>query len=84
VRCLSRVFARTATKIIVVTLLPAGLTEAIAKLNTNGVRLYNSMQFKEYGASRNTARRGQASKPWHLATAVRTFYRLGFVPRRVR
>jgi 2-polyprenyl-6-methoxyphenol hydroxylase-like FAD-dependent oxidoreductase len=31
-----------------ISLLPAGLTRAVAKLNTKGVRLYDSMQFKEY------------------------------------
>jgi 2-polyprenyl-6-methoxyphenol hydroxylase-like FAD-dependent oxidoreductase len=31
-----------------ISLLPAGLTKAIAKLNTKGVRLYDSMQYKEY------------------------------------
>jgi 2-polyprenyl-6-methoxyphenol hydroxylase-like FAD-dependent oxidoreductase len=31
-----------------VSLLPAGLTKAVAKLNSKGVRLYDSMQFKEY------------------------------------
>jgi hypothetical protein len=30
-------------------MLPAGLTKAVAKLNTKGVRLYDSMQYKEYG-----------------------------------
>jgi 2-polyprenyl-6-methoxyphenol hydroxylase-like FAD-dependent oxidoreductase len=31
-----------------ISLLPAGLTKAVAKLNTKGVRLYDSMQFKDY------------------------------------
>jgi 2-polyprenyl-6-methoxyphenol hydroxylase-like FAD-dependent oxidoreductase len=31
-----------------ISLLPAGLIKAVAKLNTKGVRLYDSMQFKEY------------------------------------
>jgi 2-polyprenyl-6-methoxyphenol hydroxylase-like FAD-dependent oxidoreductase len=31
-----------------ISLLPAGITKAVAKLNTKGVRLYDSMQFKEY------------------------------------
>ncbi|MBV9351455.1 MAG: FAD-dependent monooxygenase [Mycobacterium sp.] len=31
-----------------VSVLPAGLTKAVAKLNAKGVRLYDSMQFKEY------------------------------------
>lgn len=31
-----------------VSLLPAGLVRAVAKLNTKGVRLYDSMRFKEY------------------------------------
>jgi 2-polyprenyl-6-methoxyphenol hydroxylase-like FAD-dependent oxidoreductase len=34
----------------VISLLPAGLTKAVAKLNTKGVRLYDSMQFKEYSS----------------------------------
>ena len=62
----SRAFARTMAKSIVpgsaagvwaltrgaqlVTLLPAGLTKALARLNSKGVRLYDSMQFKEYSA----------------------------------
>jgi hypothetical protein len=29
-------------------MLPAGLTKAVAKLNTKGARLYDSMQYKEY------------------------------------
>jgi 2-polyprenyl-6-methoxyphenol hydroxylase-like FAD-dependent oxidoreductase len=33
-----------------VSLLPAGLTRALAKLNTKGVRLYDSMQYKDYSA----------------------------------
>jgi 2-polyprenyl-6-methoxyphenol hydroxylase-like FAD-dependent oxidoreductase len=60
----SRAFARGVAKSIVpgsaagvwaltrgvqlVSLLPAGLTKAVAKLNAKGVRLYDSMQFKEY------------------------------------
>ncbi|OBA81483.1 FAD-dependent oxidoreductase [Mycobacterium sp. 1164966.3] len=60
----SRAFARGVAKSIVpnstagvwaltrgaqlVSLLPTGLTKAVAKLNTKGVRLYDSMQFKEY------------------------------------
>jgi 2-polyprenyl-6-methoxyphenol hydroxylase-like FAD-dependent oxidoreductase len=31
-----------------ISLLPARLTRAVAKLNTKGVRLYDTMQFKEY------------------------------------
>jgi 2-polyprenyl-6-methoxyphenol hydroxylase-like FAD-dependent oxidoreductase len=60
----SRAFARTAAKTIVpgsragvwvltrgaqlVSMLPAGLTQAIAKLNPGGVRMYDSMQYKDY------------------------------------
>jgi len=33
-----------------VSALPAGLTKAVAKLNTKGARLHDSMQFKEYSA----------------------------------
>jgi 2-polyprenyl-6-methoxyphenol hydroxylase-like FAD-dependent oxidoreductase len=33
-----------------ISLLPAGLTRALAKLNTKGVRLYDSMQYKDYSA----------------------------------
>jgi 2-polyprenyl-6-methoxyphenol hydroxylase-like FAD-dependent oxidoreductase len=60
----SRTFARTAAKSIVpssaagvwaltrgaqlVSALPAGLTKAVAKLNNGGVRLFDSMQFREY------------------------------------
>jgi 2-polyprenyl-6-methoxyphenol hydroxylase-like FAD-dependent oxidoreductase len=33
-----------------ISLLPMSLTRAVAKLNTKGVRLYDSMQFKEYTA----------------------------------
>jgi len=60
----SRAFARTMAKSIVpgspagvwaltrgaqlVSLLPTGLTKAIARLNSKGARLYDSMQFKEY------------------------------------
>jgi 2-polyprenyl-6-methoxyphenol hydroxylase-like FAD-dependent oxidoreductase len=31
-----------------ISMLPAGLTKAVAKLNSKGVRLYDSMQYKEY------------------------------------
>lgn len=31
-----------------ISVLPAGLSKAIAKLNTNGARLYDSMEYKEY------------------------------------
>ncbi|BAX94328.1 FAD-dependent monooxygenase [Mycobacterium shigaense] len=60
----SRAFARAAAKTIVpgsragvwaltraaqlITALPAGVTRAIAKLNTNGARLYDSMQYHQY------------------------------------
>ena len=60
----SRAFARAAAKSIVpntaagvlaltragqlISLLPAGLTRAAAKLNTKGARLFDSMQFKDY------------------------------------
>jgi len=60
----SRAFARTAAKTIVpgsragvwaltrgaqlVSMLPAGLTRAIAKLSPGGVRMYDSMQYKDY------------------------------------
>lgn len=60
----SRAFARTVAKSLVpgsaagvwaltraaqlVSLLPAGLTKAVARLNSRGVRLYDSMQFKDY------------------------------------
>jgi 2-polyprenyl-6-methoxyphenol hydroxylase-like FAD-dependent oxidoreductase len=60
----SRAFARAAAKTIVpgspagvwaltraaqlISVLPAGLTRAIAKMNTNGARLYDSMEYKEY------------------------------------
>jgi 2-polyprenyl-6-methoxyphenol hydroxylase-like FAD-dependent oxidoreductase len=60
----SRAFARTVAKTIVpssragvwglthaaqlISVLPAGLTKAIARMNTNGARLYDSMQYKEY------------------------------------
>ncbi|WAJ44476.1 FAD-dependent monooxygenase [Mycobacterium sp. Aquia_216] len=60
----SRTFARAAAKTIVpgsragvwaltraaqlVSALPAGLTRTIAKMNTNGARLYDSMEYKEY------------------------------------
>ena len=33
-----------------ISMLPAGLTKAVARLNTKGVRLYDSMQFKDYSA----------------------------------
>jgi 2-polyprenyl-6-methoxyphenol hydroxylase-like FAD-dependent oxidoreductase len=33
-----------------ISLLPTGLTKALAKLNTKGVRLYDSMQYKDYSA----------------------------------
>ncbi len=35
-----------------VSMLPGGLTKAVAKLNTKGVRLYDSMRFKEYAPPR--------------------------------
>ncbi|MEE3066720.1 MAG: FAD-dependent monooxygenase [Actinomycetota bacterium] len=60
----SRAFARAAAKTIVpssragvwgltraaqlISVLPAGVSRAIAKLNTNGARLYDSMEYKEY------------------------------------
>lgn len=60
----SRAFARNAAKSIIpgsaagawaltlgaqlISLLPAGLTKAVARLNTKGVRRYDSMQFKEF------------------------------------
>lgn len=63
----SRAFASTMAKSIVpgstagvwaltrgaqlISLLPAGLTKAVAKLNSKGARLYDSMQFKEYSAA---------------------------------
>jgi 2-polyprenyl-6-methoxyphenol hydroxylase-like FAD-dependent oxidoreductase len=63
----SRAFARTMAKTIVpnsaagawaltlgaqlVSVLPGPLTRAVAKLNTKGVRLYDSMQYKNYGTS---------------------------------
>jgi hypothetical protein len=31
--------------------LPAGLTRAIAKLNTSGVRMHDSMQVKDYAVT---------------------------------
>ncbi len=62
----SRVFARTAAKSIVpssaagvwaltraaqlVTVLPAGLTKALARLNTKTVRMHDSMQVPDYPA----------------------------------
>ena len=61
----SRAFARTMAKTVVpssaagawaltrgaqlVSALPGPLTRAVAKLNTKGVRLYDSMQYKNYG-----------------------------------
>lgn len=63
----SRAFARTVAKSLVpgsaagawaltrgaqlISLLPAGLTRTLAKLNSKGVRLYDSMQFKDYSAA---------------------------------
>ncbi|MEB3979961.1 FAD-dependent monooxygenase [Mycobacterium sp. 663a-19] len=63
----SRAFARTVAKSLIptsaagvwaltrgvqlVSLLPAGLTMPLARLNTKGVRLYDSMQYKDYGAA---------------------------------
>lgn len=60
----SRAFARAAAKTIVpgsragvwgltraaqlISVLPAGLTKALAKMNTNGARLFDSMEYKEY------------------------------------
>jgi 2-polyprenyl-6-methoxyphenol hydroxylase-like FAD-dependent oxidoreductase len=60
----SRALARTMAKSIVpssaagvwaltlgaqlISMLPAGLTKALANLNTKGVRLYDSMQYKDY------------------------------------
>ncbi len=60
----SRAFARVTAKTLIpgsaagvwaitlgaqlVSMLPAGLTKAVAKLNTTGVRLYDSMQYKDY------------------------------------
>ncbi len=60
----SRTFARAAAKTIVpgsragvwaltraarlISVLPAGLSRAIAKMNSNGARLYDSMEYKEY------------------------------------
>ena len=62
----SRALARTMAKSIVpssaagvralafgaqlISMLPAGLTRALAKLNAKGVRLYDSMQYKDYSA----------------------------------
>ena len=34
-----------------ISLLPTGLTKAVARLNTKGVRLYDSMQYKDYSAA---------------------------------
>jgi len=31
-----------------VSMLPAGLTKAVAKLNPGGLRMYDSMQYKDY------------------------------------
>ncbi|OSC39989.1 FAD-dependent monooxygenase [Mycobacterium decipiens] len=63
----SRAFARTMAKIIVpgsaagacaiarsaqlITMLPSGLTRALAKMNPRGARLYDSMPYKEYSAT---------------------------------
>ena len=60
----SRAFARTVAKSLVpnsaagvwaltrgaqlISMLPAGLTKALARLNAKGVRLYDSMQYKDY------------------------------------
>ena len=60
----SRAFARTVAKSLIpgsaagvwaltlgaqlISALPAGLTKAVARLNTKGVRLYDSMQYKDY------------------------------------
>jgi 2-polyprenyl-6-methoxyphenol hydroxylase-like FAD-dependent oxidoreductase len=60
----SRAFARVTAKTLIpgsaagvwaitrgaqlISMLPAGLTKMIAKLNTKGVRLYDSMQYKDY------------------------------------
>ena len=60
----SRAFARVTAKTLIpgsaagvwaitlgaqlISMLPAGLTKVIAKLNTKGVRLYDSMQYKDY------------------------------------
>jgi hypothetical protein len=60
----SRAFARAVAKSIVpssaagvwaltrgaqlISMLPAGLTKALARLNAKGVRLYDSMQYKDY------------------------------------
>jgi 2-polyprenyl-6-methoxyphenol hydroxylase-like FAD-dependent oxidoreductase len=62
--CRSRALARTMAKSIVpssaagvwaltpgaqlISMLPAGLTKALASLNAKGVRLYDSMQYKDY------------------------------------
>ena len=35
-----------------ISMLPAGLTKAVARLNTKGARLYDSMHYREYDASR--------------------------------
>jgi hypothetical protein len=64
---LSRAFARGAAKTIIpgspvavwalsrglqlVSLLPASLTTAVAKLNTKGVRMHDSMRVPDYTAS---------------------------------
>jgi 2-polyprenyl-6-methoxyphenol hydroxylase-like FAD-dependent oxidoreductase len=63
----SRAFARTVAKSLVpnsaagvwaltrgaqlISMLPAGLTKALARLNAKGVRLYDSMQYKDYAAA---------------------------------
>jgi hypothetical protein len=31
-----------------ISMLPAGLTQSLARLNAKGVRLYDSMQYKDY------------------------------------
>ena len=63
----SRAFARTVAKSLVpnsaagvwaltrgaqlISMLPAGLTKALARLNAKGVRLYDSMQYKDYAGA---------------------------------
>jgi 2-polyprenyl-6-methoxyphenol hydroxylase-like FAD-dependent oxidoreductase len=63
----SRAFARTVAKSLIphsaagawalargaqlISMLPADLTKAVAKRNTKGVRLYDSMQFKDYAGA---------------------------------
>lgn len=70
----SRAFARTVAKSLVpgstagvwaltrgaqlISMLPAGLTKALARLNAKGVRLYDSMQYKDYAG---TATRGMTA-----------------------